>query len=143
MFAAVLLLTCGSEPVPAFTVENKCPAFTVVNKVVPLSDTYADAYARVLAGERLTWTGTPPGMPQGTYECWLEGGLPRMERQVSQVAAGKSLTSRGTAAGTVGTSQPREQGLGLSGGMSGTSTFMSAIGVVPGGSTSNCASPLG
>lgn len=34
---------------------------------------YADIYAMVKRGERLSWTGTPPGMPHGTYECWKVG----------------------------------------------------------------------
>ena len=34
MFTAVLLMTMGAPPVPAFTVENKCPpSFKVTNKM--------------------------------------------------------------------------------------------------------------
>lgn len=33
MFAAVLLLSAGAEPVPTFEVANKVPPFTVVNRM--------------------------------------------------------------------------------------------------------------
>ncbi|HVL13464.1 MAG TPA: hypothetical protein VM529_12935 [Gemmata sp.] len=109
----LLPLSVGSEP-PAFDVVNRVPPFVVVNKVLPkkadpscpcdvcpcvlknpatpcpaacgAAPTYADVYARVLNGERVTWEGAPPGMPRGVYECWLENERPVM-RLVPPAAA--------------------------------------------------------
>lgn len=42
MFAAVLLLSVGAEPVPTFEVVNKVPPFTVVNRVAGAPAVVAD-----------------------------------------------------------------------------------------------------
>jgi hypothetical protein len=98
MFATILLLSCGAEPVPDFTVTNKTTPYVVVNRITPRVSDYAALYARVLAGERVTVTvgvygmdGYPGKIAQGTYEFYLVDGSPVMERKVQPVQAmGKS-----------------------------------------------------
>jgi hypothetical protein len=50
-------------------------------KAPPKTPTYADVYARVLKGERVTFTAPLPGFTgaPGTYRCWLRDGKPVME----------------------------------------------------------------
>jgi len=88
----LLPLSVGSEP-PAFEVTNKVPPFVVVNKVdpTPAAPTYADVYARVLKGERVTWEGSPPGMPRGVYECWMQNGSPVMRLVPPAVAVAPAV----------------------------------------------------
>lgn len=89
---AVLFAAFAAPGEVDFSAFDEPPALTV-----PVADTYADAYARVLAGKRVTWTGTPPGLAQGTYTLYLSGNTPVLERQeVSVVAAGKQLGSGST-----------------------------------------------
>jgi hypothetical protein len=57
----------------------------------PTVDTYAEMFARVQRGERLVWTGTPPGMAHGTYDCWLVNGVPHMERKGGAVVQTSSF----------------------------------------------------
>lgn len=47
------------------------------------SDSYQSAYSRARAGERVTWTGTPDGMPHGTYTLWLESGIVVMRKEAT------------------------------------------------------------
>jgi len=56
-------------------------------QVLPAGPTYADVYARVLNGERVTWEGAPPGMSLGVYECWMQNGSPVMRLVPPVVAA--------------------------------------------------------
>jgi hypothetical protein len=72
-----------------FIADVKRPQPKALPKAAP--DTYAALYARVQAGERVTWTGTPPGMAYGTYDCYLSGGRPVM---VNVCADGKCPLKR-------------------------------------------------
>jgi hypothetical protein len=65
-----------------YVVENRAARYEVTSKLG--ADTglkylaYEEVYRRVAAGERLTWTGQPPGLPAGTYDCYPVGGVPHM-----------------------------------------------------------------
>jgi hypothetical protein len=95
---AFLVLVCGAEPAPAFTVENKIPsAFVVVNKVKDANrdpygvKDYTEFYKQVEIGPGVLVVGIPDrfvgtywvhcrvpsgfgGLADGEYLCKLEGG---------------------------------------------------------------------
>lgn len=121
MNAAILMLSLGA---PADELElAKAAAAAELAKlalretpkdaspVLPTVDTYAAVYARVLAGERVTWTGTPDGLPHGTYQLWLSRGVVWMSREEVK-PAGVSFFRPGVS--TVGTSAQSADGLSSS-----------------------------
>jgi len=73
-----LLMFAASDP-PAAWSDNPPAAWVERAKAV----TYADAYARARSGERVTWTGQPPGMDAGTYTLWLDGGVVVLRKEVT------------------------------------------------------------
>lgn len=76
LFEALLLVASTDEPPAAWSDD---PPAAIVDRV----PTYRDVYARAAAGERLTWTGTPPGMTSGTYTLWFDGAIVVMRKEVT------------------------------------------------------------
>jgi hypothetical protein len=80
----------------AFLPPAEFEAFDPPAAVAPAAPTYADVYARVLRGERVTFTAPLAGFvgEPGTYECFLDGGRPVMQRK--GVAAPAASPFRGS-----------------------------------------------
>src|SRR6187402_1434833 len=82
------------EPCPCVD-ESKCPGCCAATRPYPLpkpADAYSAALDRVLKGERLVIChGVPmaagaiaaaiPDEPPGVYDCWLQDGVPTMQRR--------------------------------------------------------------
>jgi hypothetical protein len=116
---AVLLLVCGADPVPTFTVENKCPpAFTVTNRI-PV---------------------TPPAKPAPKVRRWQDARGQWWEQEIVEPEAGKSTvpfpgtsdTTRDILAQPAAVVSMPYRGATLTG-----RTGTNAQWIIPGGST-NC-----
>lgn len=76
LFEALLFVASTDDPPAAWSDD---PPAAIVDRVT----TYRDVYARAAKGERVTWTGTPDGMPHGTYTLWSESGIVVMRREAT------------------------------------------------------------
>ncbi len=88
----ILLLSLASPP--QFTVENKIPAFTVVNRVRETPTAYESLLARVLAGETVV-VDSLPGYPSGPYRCFLEAGKPMFRKIAAPAVAAPTFPQGG------------------------------------------------
>lgn len=46
-----------------------------------VDNSYENVYAKAKKGEKVTWTGQPPGMSSGTYTLWLENNVVVMRKE--------------------------------------------------------------
>lgn len=80
---------CGDKCGCKDCTPDKCPV-VIPAPMPPRALTYEQVYLRVVKGERVQWTGAPPGLPAGCYECFLQDGKPMLKPVGGELCVGGS-----------------------------------------------------